>query len=63
MATHTARIELISGVAASVLGLLFWAIWLFAPLHPVNVGSENGMQVVYTSQVDNTHGPNNPILL
>jgi hypothetical protein len=63
MATRTARIELISGVAAGVLGLLFWAIWLFAPLHPVNVGSENGMQVVYTSQVDNTHGPNNPILL
>jgi hypothetical protein len=63
MATRTARVELITGVAAGVLGLLFWAIWLFAPLHPVNVGSENGMQVVYTSQVDNTHGPNNPILL
>ncbi len=63
MATRIARVELISGVAAGVLGLLFWAIWLFAPLHPVNIGSENGMQVVYISQVDNTHGPKNPILL
>ena len=63
MATRTASVELISGVATGVLGLLFWAIWLFAPLHPVNIGSENGMQVVYISQVDDTHGPNNPILL
>jgi hypothetical protein len=64
MATRTARIELISGVAAGVLGLLFWAIWLFAPLHPVNVvGAGYGMQVVYTSQADNTHGLNTLILL
>jgi hypothetical protein len=65
MATRTARIELISGVAAGLIGLLSWAIWLFAPFHPVYAvgGLYNGTQVVYTSQADNMHGLNNLILL
>jgi hypothetical protein len=61
MATRITRIELISGVAAGMLGLLTWVIWLFVPLHRVYTsgGPYIGTQVNYTSPVDDVHGLNN----
>jgi hypothetical protein len=61
MATRITRIELISGVAAGVLGLLTWVIWLFVPLHRVYAsgGPYIGTQVIYTSPVDDVHGLDN----
>ncbi len=64
METRTARIELISGLAAGAIGLLTWAIWLFVPLHRVYVTDlRSGTQIVYTSQVDVVRALDNLILL
>jgi hypothetical protein len=65
MATRTARVELISGVAAGVVGPLTWLIWLFVPLHKVYATGDGytGTQIVYTSPVDNVHGLDNFIRL
>ena len=61
MVTGIARVELISGVAAGVIGPLTWVIWLFVPLHRVYAsgGPYIGTQVIYTSPVDDVHGLNN----
>jgi hypothetical protein len=65
MATRTACVELISGVAAGVIGPLTWLIWLFVPLHKVETQGPpyNGIQVIYTSPVDDVHGLDNFIRL
>jgi hypothetical protein len=61
MATRTARVELISGVAVGVIGPLTWLILLFVPLHKTYASGAgyNGTQIVYTSPVDNVHGLDN----
>jgi hypothetical protein len=61
MATRVAHVELISGVAAGIVGPLTWLIWLFVPWQKVYAAGPPyiGTQIIYTSPVDVVHGLDN----